>query len=72
MAKLNAAARKRLPASDFAGPNHTFPDEDATHAREAISGATRAYNAGNISKSEENSIKAKARAKLNRLHGVNS
>jgi hypothetical protein len=37
---------------------------DATHTREAISGATRSYNAGHISKSTEDEIKAKARAKL--------
>jgi hypothetical protein len=30
----------------------------------AIGGATRSYNAGNIPKSTENAIKAKARRKL--------
>jgi hypothetical protein len=47
-----------------AGPNGSFPIGDKKHARLAIGGATRSYNAGNISKSTENSIKAKARAKL--------
>jgi hypothetical protein len=37
---------------------------DKTHARLAISGATRSERAGNISSSEEANIKAKARAKL--------
>jgi hypothetical protein len=64
VAKLKAAARKKLPKGDFAGPGRSFPIEDATHARMAISGATRSERAGNISSSEEASIKAKARAKL--------
>lgn len=37
MARLSAAARNALPASDFAGPNRTFPVEDASHARAALS-----------------------------------
>lgn len=47
-----------------AGPNGSFPIGDKKHARLAIGGATRSYNAGNISESTEESIKAKARAKL--------
>ena len=47
-----------------AGPNGSFPIGDDKHARLAIGGATRSYNAGNISASTEASIKAKARAKL--------
>lgn len=47
-----------------AGPNGSFPIGDPAHARLAIGGATRSFNAGNIGKSTENSIKAKARAKL--------
>jgi hypothetical protein len=47
-----------------AGPNGSFPIGDAKHARLAISGATRSFNAGNIGKSTEEAIKAKARAKL--------
>lgn len=64
MAVLSAADRKSLPKKDFAGSGDSFPIEDKTHAREAISGATRSEHAGNISSSEEASIKAKARAKL--------
>lgn len=41
-----------------------FPIGDPTHARLAIGGATRSYNAGNISKSKEEEIKSRARAKL--------
>jgi hypothetical protein len=47
-----------------AGPNGSFPIGDKKHARLAIGGATRSYNAGNISASTEAKIKAKARAKL--------
>ena len=47
-----------------AGPNGSFPIGDAKHARLAIGGATRSYNAGNIGKSTESHIKAEARAKL--------
>lgn len=64
MAKLNAAARKNIPSGRFAGPGRSFPVNDATHVRLAISGATRSKRAGNISSSEEASIKSKARKKL--------
>ena len=47
-----------------AGPNGSFPVGDRKHAKLAIGGATHSYNAGNISKSTEEHIKAKARAKL--------
>jgi hypothetical protein len=41
-----------------------FPIGNAVHARLAIGGATRSYNAGHISASKEAQIKAAARAKL--------
>lgn len=47
-----------------AGPSGSFPIGDVKHARLAIGGATRSYNAGNISASTEASIKSKARGKL--------
>ena len=47
-----------------AGPNGSFPVGDKKHDRLAIGGATRSYNAGNISKSTENHIKAVARKGL--------
>ncbi len=37
MARLTAAQRRKLPASDFAGPNRSFPINDANHARAALS-----------------------------------
>jgi hypothetical protein len=64
MAKLYAADRKKMAKSEFAGPGKSFPISDPTHARLAISGATRSEHAGNISSSEAERIKAKARGKL--------
>ena len=64
MAVLTAADRDRMPKKEFAGPGKSFPVNDANHARMAISGATRSEHAGNISSSEEEKIKAAARAKL--------
>lgn len=64
MTKLSTKSRKALPKKDFAGPGRSFPVENKSHARAAISGATRAQRAGNISASTAASIKAKARAKL--------
>jgi len=61
---LTTAQRDNMPKSEFAGPDHSFPVNDKKHARLAIGGATRSFNAGNISQSEEDSIKAKARKKL--------
>jgi hypothetical protein len=56
------------PKGDFAGGGPKgakgFPMNDKKHQRLAIGGATRSYNAGNISASKEASIKAEARAKL--------
>ena len=43
-----------------AGPNGSFPIGDAKHARLAIGGATRSFNAGNISASTEAQQSAKA------------
>jgi hypothetical protein len=66
--KLTMANRKKMPRKEFAGGGpkgkHGFPMNDANHARLAISGATRSYHAGNISKSKMNSIKSQARHKL--------
>jgi len=70
MAKLDAADRRALPKSDFAGPGRSFPVNDANHARLAISGATRSERAGNISSDEAARIKAKASRVLHRLMGV--
>lgn len=36
MAKLTAAARKKLPASTFKGPGRSFPIPDKGHAKSAL------------------------------------
>jgi hypothetical protein len=64
MSVLSAADRSKMSSKEFAGPGKSFPVNDANHARLAISGATRSEHAGNISSSEEDTIKAEARAKL--------
>lgn len=64
MAKLSSKSRASMPKKDFAGPGKSFPIEDKTHARMAISGATRSERAGNISASQAAKVKAAARAKL--------
>ena len=61
MSKLTKAERARGP---FAGPGHTYPIPDASHARAALSGASHAEHVGNISAAERKSIDAKARRKL--------
>lgn len=62
--KLTPEKRKMMSKALFAGPGKSFPISDKNHARLAISGATRSERVGNISASEEATIKAKARAKL--------
>jgi hypothetical protein len=36
MAKLHAKERNALPSKDFAGPDRSYPIEDASHARNAL------------------------------------
>lgn len=67
MAKLTAGKRAKMPKKDFAGPGKSFPVNDKTHARLAISGATRSERAGNISEDEAERIKRKARGILDRM-----
>lgn len=62
MARLTTAARNALPDSDFAGPNRTYPVEDAAHARNAKSRVAQFGGAKLKGK-----VDAKAQAVLN-LH----
>ncbi len=41
MAKLTAAERNALPASDFAGPNRSYPINDKSHAANAKARASQ-------------------------------
>lgn len=58
MAKLTAAARKKLPSSVFAGPSRSFPIEDKGHAKAALG---RINNAPAAARPR---IRAKAKAML--------
>ena len=37
MSKLSAKQRKAMPSGEFAGPGRSFPMNDVTHARMAVS-----------------------------------
>lgn len=41
MAKLTSKTRNKLPASSFAGPDRSYPIEDASHARNALARAAQ-------------------------------
>lgn len=65
MARLTAAARKRLPAKDFGEPSkRKFPMEDKAHARDAKARASEEERKGKISKGTERAIDRKADKKL--------
>jgi hypothetical protein len=36
MAKLTTATRNKIPPEDFAGPDKTYPINDASHGRNAL------------------------------------
>lgn len=62
--KLNAAARKALPASKFAGPDRSYPVNNKSHAANAKARATQQVKKGNLSPSAAASIRRKANAIL--------
>lgn len=64
MAKLTTTKRNKLPAKAFAGPDRSYPVNDASHARNAKARASQAANAGRMSKAEESRIDRKADAEL--------
>jgi hypothetical protein len=55
MAKLTYKARKKLPSKEFAGPDRSYPIEDASHARNALA---------RVSQFGSSSEKAEVRAKV--------
>jgi hypothetical protein len=55
VAKLTAKARKAIPGKNFAGPDRSYPIEDASHARNALS---------RVSQHGSSALKAKVRAKV--------
>jgi hypothetical protein len=64
MSKLTTGQRDAMPKSQFALPGGRFPVNDASHARAALSGASRAESVGNITPGQKATIDAKAKAKL--------
>jgi hypothetical protein len=66
MSKLNAAARNRIPSSQFGEPKQRkFPMPDRSHAANAKARATQGVKVGRIS----SATAAKIRAKANRILG---
>lgn len=78
MAKLSAAARKKIPKAEFGlpavkgkgGKNKAgkggYPMPDKPHARNAKARAAQQYKKGNLSKAQKQRIDAKADRKLGR------
>jgi len=65
MAKLNTAARKRIPSSEFGLPGpRKYPINDREHAGIAKSYATKEVWAGKLSASSAARIRAKANKML--------
>lgn len=58
MAKLTAAARKKIPAKDFALGKGRYPIEDASHARNALARVSQFGSA-----SEKATVRAKVHSK---------
>jgi hypothetical protein len=59
MGKLNAAKRNALPAADFAGPDRSFPIEDASHAQNALA---------RVSEFGSPKVKAEVRSKVKKAY----
>lgn len=55
MSRLKAAARNKLPAKSFAGPDRSYPINDVSHARNALA---------RVSQFGTSELKAKVRAKV--------
>ena len=68
MAKLTTAARKKIPASQFALPGGRYPIPDRSHAANAKARATQMYNKGKLSGGQKATIDRKADAMLGRLN----
>jgi len=59
MAKLTAAKRNKLPGKSFAGPDRSYPIEDASHARNALA---------RVSQHGGPELKARVRAAVHRKY----
>lgn len=71
MAKLNAAARKKLSSKTFGLPKQRkYPMPDANHAKVAKSYASKEVKAGKLSASQKAKIDAKANSVIKRSGGT--
>lgn len=70
--KLDTAQRRALPAKDFAGPDRSYPVNDASHARDALARVAQAKNAGRMSAGRAANIRAKANAVLGARNALGS
>jgi outer membrane lipoprotein SlyB len=69
--KLNAVARKAIPASKFGLPgSRKFPMPDKSHAANAKARATQGVKAGTLSASAATRIRAKANKMLGSSAGA--
>lgn len=66
MSELTAAMRNKLPTSEFAGKDRSYPVNDRAHAANAKARATQQEEKGNLSEHEAAVIRAKANRVLNR------
>ncbi len=65
MARVSAAARKKMPKKNFALPDkEMFLINDDNHARAALSDVSRSLKAGNITPAEAAKVRRAARKKL--------
>jgi hypothetical protein len=55
MAKLTSSDRNKIANKNFAGPDRSYPDEDKSHARNALS---------RVSQNGSPAVKAEVRAKV--------
>jgi hypothetical protein len=65
MSKLTSKERNALPNSEFAGPNRSYPVNNASHAANAKARATQMHDKGLLSLSAEQLIDHKANMVLN-------
>ena len=68
MAKLDAAERRALPKSEFAGPDRSYPVNDREHAANAKARAKDMLKRGSITQAEYDRICAKADRVLGETH----
>lgn len=64
MAALSQQARDRLKKNQFAGPDRSYPVNDASHASNAKARAKQQLDAGRITRAQYEQIVAAANRKL--------